>query len=121
MAKKRRKKKVEEVEVTSDDKAWGFVATFLSIIGFVLVLVRKEKSEYVRFYSSQSLVVFITAVVAGLIGWAVVWIPVLGGIIRAGLGVLVIVLWVLSWVYALSGKMKQVPLFGQYGRDLEED
>jgi len=116
MPKKR--KQLKEKEEQKDSKLIVFLITFLSIVGFIIYLLVQKKDEYTKFYAKQSLVVFIAAVIAGIIGWIVMWIPILGGIIKFGLSVIVILLWVLSWVYALSGDKKEVPLVGHYGRNI---
>ena len=114
MAKKRKQIQIKE----KDSKLIVFLITFLSIVGFIIYLLVQKKDEYTKFYAKQSLVVFIAAVIAGIIGWTVMWIPVLGWIIKGGLNIVILVLWVLSWVYALSGNMKEVPLIGHYSRNI---
>lgn len=122
-----KKKKVEDV---SDSKTYAFIATFLSILGFVIALLTKKEDKYVKFYAKQSLVVFLTSVVL----WIAV--AVLGffllspaAIFVGGFGMLqlmklinlvvwlvVLVLWVISWINALSGQEKEVPVVGKYAR-----
>jgi len=116
MAKKIKK----EVKQNSKDDSRGlaFLATFLSIIGFIIVLLVKRKDKYVMFYAKQSLVVFIAAIIAGAIGWLVFWIPILGWIIRGGLNIIILILWIISWVYALSGKEKETPLIGKFAKNI---
>jgi uncharacterized membrane protein len=105
MPKKRKVKQTEKRSKKADDsKTFAFLATFLSIIGFLIVLLTKKDDKYVMFYARQSLVVFIAWVIAGILGW----IPILGWI----LSVVVFVLWIFSWIYALSGKEKNTPLIG---------
>jgi len=116
---RKRKKKKEEIELENQtSNGMAFLITFLSIIGFIIYLVLKNKTEYTKFYAKQSLVVFIASVITGIIGEVVSWIPVLGGIIKTGLSIIILVLWILSWVYALSGKMKKVPLVGNYADNI---
>ena len=105
--------------VSNDSKTFAFIATFLSIIGFVIAIVTQKKDRYVNFYAKQSLVVFIFSAVVGLFGKIFGWVPIIGWIIYGAAMIIVIVLWVLSWVYALSGEMKEVPLIGQYGKSFD--
>jgi len=112
MAKAKKRKQIQIKE--NDPKLIAFLITFLSIVGFIIYLIMPKKNEYTKFYAKQSLIVFIAAVIAGAISWVVFWIPILGGIIKIGLNIIILVLWVLSWVYALSGDKKQVPLIGHY-------
>ena len=54
MAKKSIKKQSKK---SGDFKTQAFVATFLSIIGFVIAIVSWRKDNYVMFYAKQSLIV----------------------------------------------------------------
>ncbi|MDD5192845.1 MAG: hypothetical protein PHH54_02510 [Candidatus Nanoarchaeia archaeon] len=102
-----------------DKKLFAFLAAFLSIIGFVIALIAKRNDKYVMFYAKQSLVVFIVGAILGVISWILIWIPVMGWIIKLAVNIIILVLWVLSWVYALSGKEKEVPVVGHYGRSIK--
>ncbi len=115
MAKAKKAVKVEnaaekEGNRKDDDKLWGFLAVFLSIIGFIIVILLKKNSRYVTYYAKQSLVLFIAWVAACVVSL----VPLLGLIISPILVLVVLVLWVIGWVNALSGKMKPVPVIGKY-------
>jgi len=113
-------KKKKEVKKSSDDsKLFAFLATFLSIIGFILALLVKREDKYVIYYAKQSLVIFIASIVVWVATIIFVFIPIIGWIIIAALRVLIAVLWVFSWIYALSGKTKPTPLIGQYGEKIK--
>jgi uncharacterized membrane protein len=120
MAKKRQVKKERGVNKANNegdsDKVLAFVTTFLSIIGFVIAILAWKDKKYVMFYAKQSLIVFIVGAVAGVLGAILAYIPSIGAIINFALWIFVCVLWVISWIYALSGKMKETPVFGVYGR-----
>jgi len=107
----KRKPKAKE----DDTKLFAFLATFLSIVGFVIALLVKKDNKYVMHYAKQSLVVFIVSVIA----WAVMIIPIIGWIIGPLIYLFSIVLWLISWIYALSGEMKEVPIVGKYARDIK--
>ncbi|MBW3015849.1 DUF4870 domain-containing protein [Candidatus Woesearchaeota archaeon] len=96
-----------------DSKTWAFLSTFLSIVGFILALLMKKDDDYVMFYAKQSLIVFIFAI----IGSVVAAVPFIGWIISGIIGILVIILWLFSWVYALSGHKKEVPVIGGLAND----
>ncbi|MBS3089001.1 hypothetical protein J4402_04465 [Candidatus Pacearchaeota archaeon] len=112
----RKKKSVKKEE---NSKLLAFVTTFLSIVGFVIALIAWRDKKYVMFYARQSLVVFIVGAIAGIVKMVFIWIPVIGKIISFALGLIVFVLWVVSWVYALSGEMKEVPVVGVWGRKID--
>ena len=97
-----------------DPKLFAFLATFLSIIGFIIVLLTRRDDEYVMFYARQSLVLFIFAIIAGIVQIAIGWVPVLGWTITIVLQLIIVILWIISWVYALSDKKKMIPFIGEY-------
>lgn len=111
-------KKAERVASSSKDdaKLMAFLAAFLSIFGFIIAYIAKKDDKYVMFYAKQSVIVFIACVIVWVISGIVGWIPVIGLAIMVVLNIITIVLWVLSWIYALSGKMKEVPIVGIYAR-----
>jgi uncharacterized membrane protein len=94
----------------ADSNSSAFITTFLSIVGFIIAIMIWKDDDYVMFYAKQSLLVFIVFVVAGVIGI----IPIIGWAISPIVSIFGVVLWVISWIYALSGEKKQVPLIGQY-------
>jgi|SRR3989338_1522614 len=99
-----------------EKELYAFLATFLSIIGFVIALVTKKDDKYVMFYAKQSLVLFIVFIGVGIARMILIWIPVIGVLINLILSLGLLVLWILSWVYALSGKEKDVPVIGDWAR-----
>jgi uncharacterized membrane protein len=111
------KKQTKPVAKGSDDrKLFAFLATFLSIVGFVIAVVAKRDDRYVMFYAKQSLVVFIVAIVGAVINSILMWIPIFGWIIAGIINLFVLVLWIFSWVNALSEEEKETPIVGQYAR-----
>jgi uncharacterized membrane protein len=115
----RRAVKKEETKEKDDSKLFAFLATLLSIVGFIIALVAKKDDKYVMFYAKQSLVIFIASVIVWIVGLVLGLMPIIGKIISVVLNVLIAVLWLLSWLYALSGKEKEVPLVGKYARNIK--
>ena len=112
MAKKIKK---EDKEKSGDDtKLFAFLATFLTVIGFIIALLAKREDKYVMHYAKQSLVVFVVFIIAGV----VMIVPVIGWLIGPIIYVIAVLLWLISWIYALSGKVKEVPLVGKYARKI---
>jgi uncharacterized membrane protein len=119
MAKKKKEVKEKNIKANSkadDSKTYAFLATFLSIIGFVIALVTKKDDEYVMYYAKQSLVIFIIAVIAGIINSILMWIPFLGWFIIAIINIALFLLWLVSWIYALSGEKKTIPIVSDYAQ-----
>ncbi len=103
----------------NDKTLIAFLATFLSIIGFIIALITKRDDKYVMYYAKQSLVIFIIAAIASILSWAIEWIPILGPLIKFALTVLIFLLWILSWIYALSGKEKSIPFVSDWAKKID--
>ena len=110
--KKEVKPKTED-KSNSDSKTYAFLATFLSIVGFIIALVTKKEDKYVMHYAKQSLVLFIAWVILGIVSTILHFIPIVGWIISSLIYLLMTILWLLSWIYALSGKIQYVPVIGK--------
>jgi uncharacterized membrane protein len=107
------------VEKKKDDsKMYAFIATFFSIVGFVIALFVWKDDKYVMYYAKHSLVIFVIAVLAGIINSGLVFIPVLGWLIGLALNVLVFILWLVSWVHALSGEMKDIHVVTDFAKKI---
>jgi len=90
------------------------VAALLCYLGFwitgIIFLVIEQQNRFVRFHALQSIVTFGALTVAAfLLGW----IPFVGPVLRALLGVLVFVLWIVLMIKAHQGELHRVPLAGQ--------
>jgi uncharacterized membrane protein len=116
MAKKKTKKEV--VNSKDDSKIFAFLATFLSIVGFIIAILVKRDNKYVMFYAKQSLVIFIIALIAGIVNQIFMWIPIIGAIISTVINLIVAIIWILSWVYALSGEEKDIPFVSDYSKKI---
>lgn len=100
----------KNINKTQDDRFWGFLAVFLGIIGFIIVLLTKRDSEYAMYYAKQSLVLFIIGICIGVVAI----IPFLGWLIAIIAWPIMTVLWIIGWVRGLSGEMKPIPIVGKY-------
>lgn len=96
-----------------ESQIWAFLAVFLGLIGFILVLLAKRNDKYAMYYAKQSLVLMI----AGILLWivSVVTMFILVGFILAPVGGLImLVLWIIALINSLSGSEKPTPLIGKY-------
>ena len=93
---------------------FAFLATFLSIIGFVIALVVKRDDDYVMYYAKQSLIIFIIIAVLGAISRLLLIIPIIGWIIYAAVSIFSFILWVISWVNPLSGMKRAIPIVSEW-------
>ena len=62
---------------------------------------------------------FLVGAVAGVLGEIVSFLPIIGGIINAALGIIVFLLWLFSWIYALSGEKKDVAVVGEWAKKIK--
>ena len=122
MAVKKPKKEIKEENLKKeqeDKKLFAFLATFLSIIGFVIALIAKKEDKYVTYYAKQSLVIFIIGTILGILGNLLKRIPVIGTIINFAVGILIFIVWILSWIYALSGEQKTIPIVSYWAEKIK--
>ena len=119
MARRVRKAVKEQIKLNEDSKLFAFLAAFLSIVGFIIAMVAKKDDKYVMHYAKQSLVIFVAAVIVAVAGWILIFIPIIGWIIMWALNLIIAILWLFSWIYSLSGEMKEVPLVGKYARSIK--
>jgi uncharacterized membrane protein len=124
MAKRRKTKEVAPKKESksnkasasaNDSKTYAFLATFFSIFGFIFAILTKKDDKYVMHYAKQSLVLFIAWVILAIIAGIFGRIPFIGWIISSVIYLLITILWIISWVYALSGKEQYVPVIGKFG------
>jgi uncharacterized membrane protein len=93
-----------------EGKLFGFLAYLLGIIGFIIVLVAKKDNKFAMFHAKQSLVLFLGWIVAGIV--AFLPIPFIHALVSGVLYLLLLVLWIMGIVYALTGQEKKLPVVG---------
>ena len=118
MAKKAKKHAAASHGASSKEvdegRIFAFLGVFLTILGFLIVLLAKKDNKYAMFYAKQGLVLFIAYVAI----WVIGIIPILGWIVAILGSLLLLVLWIVGWIYALSGKMKPIPIIGQFAEKI---
>ena len=87
-----------------DNKLWAFLG-YLGILCLIPLLARKD-SKFAHFHAKQGLIL--------LIGEFFVWVPVIGWI----LGIVIFVLWIMGVVNVFSGKMKPLPIVGEWAQKI---
>jgi len=109
------KKVTNEIE---EGKIFAFLGIFLSVIGFIIVLLAKKDNKYAMFYAKQGLVLFIVYVVAAIANMILMWIPFVGWLVMTIVWLGLLVLWIIGLVYSLSGEEKNIPLIGEFARKI---
>mgnify|MGYP001579350357 CR=1 FL=1 len=108
------KKKVNRVSKQDDSMLFAFLAVFLSIVGFVIAFLAKRDDKYVMFYAKESLILFFGCFIVQVTKV----IPVIGDIIFAVGFAIVVVLWIIQIINALSGEEKETPFTGKYAKKI---
>jgi uncharacterized membrane protein len=111
MAKKKDDLKGKGVR-KEDRVLFAFLASFFTIIGFIIALILWKEDKYVMYYAKQGLVLFIGQVVL------VVLTPLLFFLVPI-LWIFWIVLWVLVWINALSGKRRSVFIISDLAKKID--
>ncbi|MFH1972911.1 MAG: hypothetical protein ABIJ18_05550 [archaeon] len=102
-----------------DDKIFAFLGVFLTIIGFIIVILTKKDSRYAMYYAKQGLILgiiwILVWIVMAILSVMLAFIPIAGPMIAmliwAVVGIGLLIIWLISWINALSGQMKPMPLF----------
>jgi len=85
---------------------YAFLASFFTIVGFIVALTLWKKDKYVMYYAKHGLVLFIAQVVIVILS---PFLFFLSGI----LWVLWIILWIVTWINSFSGEMKKTFLISE--------
>lgn len=89
---------------SDDSKTWAFLGVFLTVIGFIIVLLTRKEDDYAMYYAKLGLVIFIAWLVLSLVRI----IPGVGWIFYLVGGVGLLILWVMAFIAALSGEKKKI-------------
>lgn len=100
-----------------DRKATNIVA-YITLVGWLLAYFVGDRYNS-RFHLNQALVLnlffLVLQVASSILSWVLGWIPLVGWIVMlvpSLLGLLGLVLWILGVVYAVQDKEQPVPLLG---------
>ncbi len=106
----------ENVNNRSEDIQENKVIAALSYVGLLVLipLLVKKDSPYCQFHAKQGLALLIAWVAIGIIAI----IPILGWFISIVGSIILLVLFIIGLVNALSGQFKELPLIGKYGENL---
>jgi uncharacterized membrane protein len=102
----------------TDSKLFAFLGVLLTVIGYIIVVLARKNDKYAMYYAKQGLVLFIAWVVVAVASWAVGWIPVAGDVASWVLNAIMLALWIIGIIYALSGKEKEIPIVGPFAKKI---
>jgi uncharacterized membrane protein len=111
--------------ITEKDIQDGKMMAILAYIIFLIPLLTSRENKYAMFHTEQAIILLITWVVI-YIGFTILTI-ILNQIsaLACGIGIInlivwigFVVLWIIGIINAAGGKLKELPVIGQYGSKL---
>lgn len=103
MAKKNYQKNRKDLSENDKSKLKAFVASFFTIIGFLIAIIIWREDKYVMYYAKHGLILFIGQLIVGAFSSS----PFFRGF-SSLLLILWAILWILTWYHATSGKEKDI-------------
>ena len=99
-----------------DQKLFAFLATFFTIIGFIIALALKKDDKYIMYYAKIGLVLFIGQIIIIILSA----IPIIGTFVLGPiLWIVWLIAWLISWIYALSGEQKSIPIISSIAEKIK--
>ena len=101
-------------EFTAEDIENNKILSLFAYLGilFLIPLLAAKDSKYARFHANQGIVLFVVDLALGIVGGIIGLIPILGALVVAACGIVILVLAIIGIVNAVTGKAKQLPIIG---------
>jgi uncharacterized membrane protein len=103
------KRPASEATVDLEPNIAGLLCYLGAWITGIIFFVIEKKNNWIRFHAAQSLVLFGSFFVVGLV---LGWIPVFGGVVKVILGITGFILWIVLMVKAYHGERYKVFIAG---------
>lgn len=107
-----------DAEISEEEKMWGFIAWLLSVVGAMLALFLKPNYRYARYWAYLSISFFIIIIIASVITGILSFIPLVGWLINALLGLSLVIIWVLGLIKSLNREYWKPPVIYDLARSL---
>lgn len=101
---------ITQYSISEDEKIWGFLAWFLSIVGAILVMVLKPGYRYAKYWAYLSIAFFIVIIVAAIVNTFLSLIPIIGWILAILITLGAIAIWVIGIIKSLQPDWWKPPL-----------
>jgi uncharacterized membrane protein len=101
----------------TDSKLFAAVGV-IPLAGYIIVYFTRKNDKYANYYAKQGVILFIAWIIAAIAGRVVSWIPVINNIVSYVLHALILALFVIGIIYALSGEEKEIPIIGPFARKI---
>lgn len=99
---------------STETKLLAALASFLTIIGFIVALLAKRDDKYIMYYAKHGLVLFIAqlivALVANLAFLSILTVPVT---------ILFLIAWAWCWISALTGEVRNIPVITSFAEKID--
>ena len=101
--------------VSSEDKTVAIVC-YLTLIGLIVAIVihGNKKTQLGAFHLRQALGLMLTAIAFAMMAWTLAFIPVVGWMAIPLVWLGLLVLWLMGFIGATSGKLAPVPVLGAH-------
>lgn len=99
------------------------ILSYMTLIGWVIALVMhgSNKTKLGAYHLRQTLGLFVIAMGFMVINIGLAFIPFIGALLSMGIGVTLLVLWILGLVAAANGEMKPMPIIGEPIQNILKD
>jgi uncharacterized membrane protein len=97
-----------------DPKLAGLLSYLLGFISGLVFLVLEKQSSFVRFHAYQSTIAFLSLFVVNIV---LTFVPLLGGLLSALLGLASLVIWIVLMVKAFQGERFKLPVIGDMAEE----
>jgi len=105
----RRMLSAEESTTGLDSNVAGLLCYLGVWITGIIFLVIEQKNRFVRFHALQSIIVFSVLAIASVF---LTWIPYIGELFGAVIGILAFIVWIFLMVKAYQSELYKVPVAG---------
>jgi len=75
----------------------------------IVVLIMEKENKFVRFHALQSTLWFM---ILGVFSTLAGWLPFIGGLIASGIGLVMMISWIVLMFQAIQGKTFKLPIVG---------
>ena len=96
---------MEKSSTGLDENVAGLLCYVLGWISGLVFILIEQQSKFVRYHAMQSIYVFGTITVASIV---ISWIPIIGQVISALIGLIGLALWIFLMIRAYQGKKPKV-------------
>lgn len=99
------------------------ILSYITLIGWIIALVMHNgnKTKLGAYHLRQTLGIFVIGICFMVVNMVLAFIPVIGWLLSMGIGVTILVFWILGLVAAANGEMKPIPIVGEPIQNILKD